>query len=329
MSEDDGDLEWPIGHPVPAADGFEGEGRLAILAATALQDLALRADLFRAPLRQAAVVCAVPAPGRIARGLDLVSDRRRREIRATVAAAPGLEPALLDRVFQLADVPIDVRSREVRDAGHAGVAHGLRDGVDGVQSGRLRHAVVGGVDSLLDGSTLEWLDDTERLKAPGRPLGLQPGEAAAFLLVERADAARTAGRMPLARVVGTATGEEPAALLDACTPLGRGLASTVLGLPGRVLETAGWILSDHNGEAYRALEWGHALLRLGARAPQIREAPVTYPAIAFGDTGTASGAVACCLAIEAFARGWAPANGAVVLSTGEGRERGAIALTRC
>jgi hypothetical protein len=106
----------------------------------------------------------------------------------------------------------------------------------------------------------------------------------------------------------------------------------VAGLPPEVLararETA-WIVTDHNGEAYRALDWGHALVRLGAIAPGFRSAPLLYPALSFGDTGAASGGVACCLVVEALARRWAPADAALVLSAADGPERTAVALGRC
>jgi 3-oxoacyl-[acyl-carrier-protein] synthase-1 len=75
-----------------------------------------------------------------------------------------------------------------------------------------------------------------------------------------------------------------------------------------------WFITDQNGETFRAYEWADFVLRVRDRFPAVMEAPLLYPAVAFGDTGAASGALGLALAVRAFARGYAPARTAVVFS---------------
>jgi 3-oxoacyl-[acyl-carrier-protein] synthase-1 len=85
-----------------------------------------------------------------------------------------------------------------------------------------------------------------------------------------------------------------------------------------------WIITDQNGEPYRALDWGHAAVALLRGAPRFVDPVLWYPASSFGDTGTASGGVALCLAIRAFVRGYAPSSAAIVLSAADDARRAAV-----
>jgi 3-oxoacyl-[acyl-carrier-protein] synthase-1 len=76
-----------------------------------------------------------------------------------------------------------------------------------------------------------------------------------------------------------------------------------------------WVVTDLNGEATRALEWGHALVRLNKHNLEVD--PQWTPAVGLGDTGAAAGGVALCAVIRAFARGYAPAPLAIITLTDE------------
>lgn len=111
---------------------------------------------------------------------------------------------------------------------------------------------------------------------------------------------------------------------------GRALARCAL----EVLEAAGargerpLLLSDHNGEEFRAWEWGMLLLHLRAQAPEWEGLRTWLPATGLGDTGAASGAVATCVATRALQRGYAPSRLALVLSAADGPERAALLVGR-
>ena len=87
-----------------------------------------------------------------------------------------------------------------------------------------------------------------------------------------------------------------------------------------------WIIADQNGEVYRANEWGHALVHLIQAFPTTQNVRMWLPAIGFGDTGAASGGVAACQALRAFARNYHVENDAIVLSSSPWGERAAFVL---
>ena len=80
--------------------------------------------------------------------------------------------------------------------------------------------------------------------------------------------------------------------------------------------------------SYRAMEWGNAVIRLVGNSQAFAEPVLWYPAASFGDTGAASGAVALCIAVNAFARGYAPAQTVAILSSAEDSSRAAVLLKR-
>jgi 3-oxoacyl-[acyl-carrier-protein] synthase-1 len=126
-------------------------------------------------------------------------------------------------------------------------------------------------------------------------------------------------------------GRDDNTLLSGARPDGRELAE-VITLIDRHARWNGharpWLISDHNGEPYRAHEWGLALFHLGVQFPNMGDAAVWMPAGSFGDTGAASAAVAIAMVCEALRRQYAPSPGAVIVSSAEAGGRSAILLTR-
>src|SRR5690606_272524 len=61
----------------------------------------------------------------------------------------------------------------------------LESAVAHLRQGQVSAALVGGVDSLIRGPVLQRLDAAGALKTEGNPHGVLPGEAAAFLVLER------------------------------------------------------------------------------------------------------------------------------------------------
>jgi 3-oxoacyl-[acyl-carrier-protein] synthase-1 len=87
-----------------------------------------------------------------------------------------------------------------------------------------------------------------------------------------------------------------------------------------------WFITDQNGELYRATEWGNVVVRLVGYSQAFADPVLWYPAASFGDTGAVSGAVAICMAVNAFARGYAPAQTVAILSSAEDPSRAAVLL---
>lgn len=307
---EDGTPEHPVGHPVEAVQGFRGEARLLALARPVLNELSARTGLRGAePERTGFYLALPPAPSSQEGAAQRTpsSDFHAPLARLT---AWTLRPEL---------------SFEVRQ-GHAGFSLLVERACLELMAGRLDRCIVGGVDSLLDGDTLQTLHAKRRLKSQDAPDGLQPGEAAAFVLLEPLRAARRRG----ARVHGlvTAVGVVPPDGAPRQSAPGVLLGRAVAEVVTPEASERVWFISDLNGEPGRALEWGHFLVRLASTHPALPDSPAWYPATSLGDTGAASGAIGLCAAVRAFARGYAPAEAALVLSSSEGPARGALRVER-
>lgn len=332
-SDPDTPPERAIGHTVPTVTpGFEGFGRLCALARGALDDLFLHLPVECR--RDSRVVCriALPPADRLAVGVHSVADETRRE--ALTLAASEAAAAVDSRDARFAQFVLSaaefIQSANVvvhHDHGHCGFAVALHAALDDLRVGRARHALVGAVDSLLDESTLGWLFDTGRLKHDGCPAGLRPGEAAAFVWLAAPGA--PVGSSPRPTVTThVVMGEEPGAYANNGVATGQGLADVLQRSPaaGAPRGTA-WLVSDQNGEPYRARDWGTALVRLSAGVLRDRATEVWLPAAAFGDAGAAQGGLAMIWALQAFTRGYAPAQSAVLLSADDGSARTATTVT--
>jgi hypothetical protein len=89
-----------------------------------------------------------------------------------------------------------------------------------------------------------------------------------------------------------------------------------------------WLIVDQNGEVFRASDWGHSLVRLrGAAGTDTAPPRVWYPAASFGDVGSASGAVATCLAVHGLERSYAPFPHAVIVNSSDGPQRGGCVVS--
>lgn len=201
-------------------------------------------------------------------------------------------------------------------------------------SGQLERAVVIAVDSWLDKLSLGALARGQRLKTPERSSGLIPGESAACVLLETPSSAARRGRAPQAEVLGVRSARAPAqsgpeeARPGSAAGVGRRVAEAI----AAVLADAqlrppfdGDLLIDLNGEAWRAESWGYALVALRAWGwlGQTRE---VLPAKSLGDVGSATAGVCVCLAVRAFARGYAGGGRSVVVSVSDRGDASAILL---
>jgi 3-oxoacyl-[acyl-carrier-protein] synthase-1 len=304
----DGTEATLVGHPVAAAAGFRGLGKMVNLGLAALEDLLQTSDI------------RAEAPEKT--GLHLC-------LRAPLAEAPIDGERLCAQLSTLASLALPQRNLGHLAEGHAGFVHAVNAVSERLRTGALHRCLVGGIDSLLDEPALESLIAAGRAKTPDRPDGLQPGEAGAFVLLERFDQAQRRGAPVIAIVGGASTAVEPDHAESERPCRGVGLTEAIAQLfnsaPAQS-HPSFWLLSDLNGEHSRASELGHTLARASLRVPALGAAQRWYPAASFGDTGAASAALATCLGTRAFARGYAPAPMAVILSSSDREPRGALSL---
>lgn len=254
-----------------------------------------------------------------------------------------VESRYLRLLAELAPIAGRIERARVRWA-HAGAASALMDVASLVQGGSVDRVCLASVDSYCDFPTVKTLMDDGRLKSPDVQTGMQPGEAAAMILIERREAARSRGAEGSASIV-SARHEKPAneppssAPSDDPTSGGDHAAYFVQAgiLWAKVITEAltdagisrfaGDIIVDLNGEEWRASAWGMAQVRL-QNVIDFAACKLVVPCASFGEIGAASGVAGVCLAARSFARDYATGDATLVVSLSENGEVGAIVVGR-
>jgi 3-oxoacyl-[acyl-carrier-protein] synthase-1 len=340
-SEVEGTAEVIIGHQASLLTrGFEGEARLVRLASGALVDLQAQCGQVDWGACRHRFYLSLPEARRLRSGMELVADEDRRralleeesarqevERQAAVPSADAVQSAFSDRILRMAAVqarwPAAVARPAASFCGHAGGVDAVRAALSDLTSGAIDMAIVLAVDSYLDQETLGWLSLCGRLKCDGVPAGIQPGEAGAAIALRRRE---YAAGSELASIGAVSVDHEERALLSGAAAGGTALARVV----GDCWDGAGggvpWVITDHNGEVYRATDWAYALVRLRARFDAFADPIVWFPAAWYGETGAASALVAICTAVRAWERRYAPAPGAIIAAASDGGGRAAVVV---
>ena len=303
-------LEWFEGPPVPSEwpghDRFKvphpperddlvkpGAARLMELAAPAAREAWDSAKLDRTPPRSFGLYLACGEhddPGVVAGGVV-------RELGVTptkIAAHPS---------------------------GRAGALLALHEAADDLRKKTVLWALVGGVDSQIRTETLVRLDAAGVLKSATNPQGINPGEAAAFVVVTTAEQALASGAAIAGVLHGIAKAEEPTVGTDEPNRAD-GLVAAFRGArAGTAIAARPLIVCDLNGERYRGLEWTLALVRGLSDLPG--DADYWHPADCIGDAGAAMGALDVIWAVTALARGYAESSHVLVWGASDGKDRAA------
>lgn len=339
-SLENGAVSDVIGHNVPEITrGFEGNARLLRLMQAGLADL--QRQVPSAPWKSAptAFYLSLPHPRRTLTGLGLIPDederqRKRKEAKETEQKPldKSMPQHLLVKAARLCGWPGEPVLKFAATTGNTGVAEAISKAASDLWRGDVDIAIVGGADSLLDENTLEWLEQTGRLKTQDMPVGMQPGEAAAFHVLERLGSSKRKSLPLFVIVERIELGHDDRSLFSGQSPDGQGLARVLDKMDGAWVygeDHPAWIITDQNGGAFAATEWGHSVVRLCNRSTAFQRHLLWYPCVSFGDTGAASGAVAICLAFQSFIRGYAPAPNAVLALSSDDGNRGAVLLRWC
>ncbi|WP_434385332.1 TIGR02270 family protein [Melittangium boletus] len=316
------------GQPEPArvvaipwlTEGFSGCGRLAALATEALLDL--RAQTGFEPGSRCALFLTAPddyyrcqVEEREGLGSSLQEERRatyQEELLPTILRAAGLSAALKAQPLFF---------------GAVGFVQALQEASHQLERGAVDACIVGGVDSLVEPQLIAALDELGLLKTPGNPVGFLPGEAAAFVLIERGSAAVRRGARILATLDALCYDAEPFHRLSRTPARGEALARCLR----RTLDSCSpqekpqWVISSLNGDDYRAADWGHASVALRSTGHLV-DVPAWYPAASFGEVGAATGPLSTCLAAHGFARGFLRSNSVLLWLSGDDGRRGSFQL---
>lgn len=309
-----------------ADTGFAGPGRLRDLTRGALADLetrlepaALRGERIRvfvvAPAREheaqrIAPMCETAGAYRDAlvamhtANLQATLTADRRAIAAALADAAWLGGAAIDEWF----------------TGRLGFAAALRTAKAAIDGESATTCLLVAVDSLLDDETLDALFAADLLRTPDNANGLIPGEAAVAMLLARASAAPGHGPHP---VTIDHVGLESVASREPSLHDDARLLAAVVAQCGVQADEPVEFLADVNGDVRRAAEWGCAQVLPGWP----RRGHTTFPIGAFGDTGSAAGAIATAVAAHDWARGAPRARTTIVTLSEPGGGKAAIRLS--
>ncbi|WP_143196074.1 hypothetical protein [Archangium sp. Cb G35] len=311
-----------IGRPIRGyTEGFSHTGLWMRLARGCILDLLQQEGIANAPdtgfWRKTGLVAVLPS---------FESERFPNE---NSASPEETHDAFLQRLLAVLKLPLRREHADVLRQGHAGVITAVQQAPRRMATTGLERLLVLAVDSYLDGPTLQWLSSARRLKAGDIPCGLIPGEAGACFMLETEASLRRRQLSPQVFVESTALGVEKRHRFQHEPNNGMGLSQVLQ----EVLETAspgkpfrGDIICDLNGENWRARELGSAWVRVrGQLGDDVR---IIAPAESLGDTGAASGAVGVCVAVRSFSRRYSRTGQAVLLSSAEAGQVGAMVLRR-
>ena len=188
----------------------------------------------------------------------------------------------------LASVPegLTIERAKLVQAGRASVQRAIRSAAMALEQDQVDVAVIGAVDSWVTPRALSWLKINGKLPEYPRHTGTIPGEAAGFLVLESQATAASRKARVYANIVASAGEHETVQWGEAnnALALSRAIRSVVEG----VEDAHAVVISDLDGERYRAMEWVMAEPK-GMWRYQTTDH--WNPADCVGDSGAAMGAI--------------------------------------
>lgn len=294
----------------PSLIGLE---RAAILAGPAIREACI-------PIREFADQLNIGALIALDEGLSV------KDTWGAVSPAADLIRALQDHVREIA--PNAKITPVIRGA--AGPAFALPDALAALDNGGLDALLFGGVHSDYDPMQIRLLEDQHRLFTPDNLDAIIPGEAAAFVLLMRPDAARRVGLESYGRIASVGSGFERANPdNDESSFEAKGLTTAIRSATKPLVENgqrAGWMLTDLTFEMWRIQEWQAMITR--TRDVWADPYAVENPAQRMGRLGAAALPFLTAVAAEGWRRGFAPSPIAIAFAGSDAGERGALVLTR-
>lgn len=290
-------------------DSKTGIERLLALAAPALQEALADAGLKSTDLNYTNLYLAAGQHAAVAEGT-----------RVAAVLAPRLATRLKGARFQ---------KIQYLPRGSAAGLLALQQASEALRKKLCNQAIIGGVHSWLDSDTLTWLDEKRRLKSPGNADAFVPGEAAGFLVLERAVSAMQRKKDPYAECAPTVMAEEKHTIWTDTPCTAEGLSGCLRNVVTECRKRSrepDVVLCDLNGESYRSTEWSYAMTRTFRDGKPVP--PVVHPADCLGDVGAATGAVLLALAAVSMKKGLAPWRNALVWCSSDNGERAATAVHR-
>lgn len=198
---------------------------------------------------------------------------------------PGRRSVISDKTLEQlviqSGIEFDLENSYVFPQGRAAGFYALESAMVMLANGQFEQIIIGGADSFLDLHLLASLDVEDRVLAEGVMDGFAPGEAAAFLVIERA------GEESTTRMTSPGISEEPGHRHSHQPYKGEGLAGAVSSCftssPDSRVKS---VFASFNGENFNAKEWSVAAIRNQNNLDP--DFNIVHPADCYGDIGAAT-----------------------------------------
>ena len=205
------------------------------------------------------------------------------------------------------------------------MVHLLKRAQECLRSGEIDMAIVACSDSWLIGERLSDMDKKRMLKSDRNPDGFIPGEGSAVLVLETEANATKRNRKPLAYLYGIGLGEEIYDRKERSSS-GRGLMNAINEALGDSEIQCRYVIGNHNGDNYRAKEWGTVISLIPERLSSIEQ--FVHPADCTGDTGAAAAGIMVSYALHSYLRGYACNENCLIWCSSESKQRAAVLLRK-
>ncbi len=235
-----------------------------------------------------------------------------------LGADEGIEPdtvrdSLADAFHTAIALPVAPERIHCVCQGSAGIASALQQASALLSEPEIEQVMVIGVDCFVDPTSLAWLLEHERLKTEDNPVGITPGEACAAILLQRATKLTPPA---LGSIIQISQAQEDNHLYTEETNIGKGLSHAVKQLTNTLpAPFKGHIISDHNGEEWKAMELGSMISECNHCIDNQSE--FLYPLVSTGEIGASYGPLAICLAAHTFSRGYNQTNQTLILASND------------
>ena len=313
-----------VGHLAPAVGtGHAGLGKLMALGKPALEEVLQKANLSSDDWIRTGLCLCVSDGFYQARFGTEPEPSGDSETVGHEAVWNDIASKLGIRLCSSVDLPIGAAKQWVSMSGRLGLLGALEQASRWFAAEELDRCLIGTIESCVEPSALLACGAAQVLKSDTNPVGFMPGEAAAFLLVEPANAVMS-GHAPV-RVAAMSYALDAAYLDPDTQAVGRGISEVTAQLAAGPAGMPPLLVTDLNGTEFRATDWGHALVHLRDRLGEF-EADLWLPVESFGETGAATGGVALCMVFEAARRGLVTGTRAMLILCGDGGGRGGLLL---
>jgi 3-oxoacyl-(acyl-carrier-protein) synthase len=328
------------GHVVQGiTNGFDGFARLLRLGDLALEDLLKHSGLKSEHLSKTGLVLNLPGHFYEAAHLRASlseappeDEAEAAEREQLLAEAHQIRERLNQRIprelLALHSLTIPPQVQACFTGGAAAFIRGLAQAVHWLQTRAVDRCILGGIDSFVHGEPLTQVHELGLTRGVENVTGFFPGEASAFVLLERTEAARARGAATLGLLGPYAAAREAQHRFSSPPPLGAALFEAMaacLAPRNPQPRDEGLLIVNINGDTVRARDFGTALVRL-ADAKLSSTFRQWYPPEHFGEIGAATGAASLCMGIRGFARNYAGTQDILVALLDDEQDRGAFVL---